>query len=320
MIASPALLLAHGGASHAAPALETTRVRLVHDPSICVAPQYLAEDLLRVEGFKEIEYVAGTDGLGTKLIAAGRADVMMEFAGLYLRKIDAGDPIVLLGGVHIGCFEIFGGEDVRTVRDLRGKRIAVLGEDTPEHIFLSAVLAYVGLDPRKDVRWEAHSPEDSIQLLADGNVDAFAGFPPIPQELRRRGIGRRILSTTADRPWANYFCCMTGANRDFVRRNPLATKAILRAILKSADVCQSDPDGTAQFMVNRGYTGDPVQTAQALREIPYRRWRDYDPEDTIRFYGLRLREAGMVTRTPNRLLAEAAEWRFLRELKEELRN
>src|SRR5690348_7538475 len=106
----------------AVPGLETTRVRLVHDPSICVAPQYLAEELLRADGFTQVEYVQATDGLGTRLVAAGGADLMLEFAGLYLNRIDAGDPLVVLAGVHVGCFEIFGGEQVRTLRDLKGKR------------------------------------------------------------------------------------------------------------------------------------------------------------------------------------------------------
>src|SRR5215831_8174312 len=63
----------------AEPPPEMTRIRLVHDPSICVTPQYLAEELLRADGFNEVQYVEATDGLGTKLIAAGGADMMMEF-------------------------------------------------------------------------------------------------------------------------------------------------------------------------------------------------------------------------------------------------
>src|SRR5260221_434421 len=57
-----------GAVSTQAADLETRRIRLIHDPSICVAPQYLAEGLLRAEGFTDIEYVEATDGFGTKLI------------------------------------------------------------------------------------------------------------------------------------------------------------------------------------------------------------------------------------------------------------
>src|SRR5262249_59105207 len=88
---------------------ETTAVRLIHDPSICVAPQYLAEELLRADGFSDVQYIEATDGSGARVVGTGGADMMMEFAGVYVSRIDAGDPILLLGVVHIGCFEVFGG-------------------------------------------------------------------------------------------------------------------------------------------------------------------------------------------------------------------
>jgi len=303
----------------AEPPPETTRIRLVHDPSICVTPQYLAEELLRADGFSEVQYVEATDGLGTRLIAAGGADMMMEFAGVYVTRIDVGDPIVLLGGVQLGCFEVFGGARVRALRDLKGKRVAVLGEGTPEHVFLSSVVAYTGLDPRRDIRWELHPPEESMRLLAEDQVDAYAGFPPVPQELRARKIGHLVLSTTTDRPWSQYFCCMVGAHRDFVRKHPVASKRALRAILKAATLCATDPEGAARFIMSRGYIDKLDYAAQAFREIPYTRWREYNPEDTVRFYALRLHEVGMIKSSPQKIIAQGTDWRFLNDLKKELK-
>src|SRR6266511_4482074 len=148
------LLGVHPRPTTAEPPPETTRLRLVHDPSICVTPLYLAEELLRADGFSAVQYIETTDGFGTKVVAAAGADMMMEFTGVYLTRIDAGDPIVLLGGVHIGCLELFGGSQVQAIRDLKDKRVAVLGEGSTEHVFLSSVVAYVGLDPRLDIRWD----------------------------------------------------------------------------------------------------------------------------------------------------------------------
>jgi NitT/TauT family transport system substrate-binding protein len=303
----------------AEPLPETTRIRLVHDPSICVTPQYLAEELLRADGFSEVQYIEATDGFGTKVVAAGGADMMMEFTGVYLTRIDAGDPIVLLGGVHNGCFELFGGVKVQAIRDLKDKGVAVLGEGAADHVFLSSVVAYVGLDPRRDIRWEAHPPEEAMRRLGAGTVDAFAGYPPVPQELRARGIGHLVLSTTTDRPWSQYFCCMVGAHRDFVRKHPVATKRALRAILKAATLCATDPEQAARFIVSRGYTGELTYAAQALREIPYANWREYDPEDTVRFYALRLHEVGMIKSRPQKIIAQGTDWRFFNELRKELK-
>lgn len=41
----------------AEPPPEITKLRIVREPSICIAPQYAAEELLKAEGFVDVEYV-----------------------------------------------------------------------------------------------------------------------------------------------------------------------------------------------------------------------------------------------------------------------
>jgi NitT/TauT family transport system substrate-binding protein len=93
----------------------------------------------------------------------------------------------------------------------------------------------------------------------------------------------------------------------------------LRALLKAIDFCAADPAAAARRLVNEGITDRYDYALQTLTELPYDRWREYDPEDTLRFYALRLHEAGMVTSTPQKILAEGTDWRFLNELKRELK-
>ncbi len=140
----------------------------------------------------------------------------------------------LLAGVHSGCFELFGTERVRAIRDLKGKTVAVLGLGEAEHVFVSSMLAHVGLDPRKDVRWVASPPVDSIHRLAEGSVDAYLAFPPFAQELRARKIGHVVTNSTVDRPWSQYFCCMVVGRSEFVRKHPVATKRAIRAVTWAA--------------------------------------------------------------------------------------
>ena len=40
------------------------------------------------------------------------------------------------------------------------------------------MVSYVGLDPNKDINWVKHRPGEAMQLLADGKIDAYLGFPP----------------------------------------------------------------------------------------------------------------------------------------------
>jgi NitT/TauT family transport system substrate-binding protein len=179
--------------------------------------------------------------------------------------------------------------------------------------------AYVGLDPRKDIRWVKHSADESMQLLADGKIDAYLGFPPNPQELRAKKIGRVVVNSAVDRPWSQYFCCMLVGNREFVRKNPVATKRALRAILKSADICAVAPEKVAKQVVAKGLAKNYDYTLQAIKELPYSRWRELDPEDTVQFYSLRLREVGMIKSSPQKIIAQGADWRFSRELKKALK-
>src|SRR2546426_7749672 len=185
----------------AEPPRETTRLRLTKVNAICVAPEYAAEELLRAEGFTDVEYVhkAGTVGK-EKGLAAGDVDLTLHFAAPLVVRLDSGDPIVILAGVHTGCFELFGTERVRAIRDLKGKTVAVRGLGEAEHVFVSSMLAHVGLDPPKEVRWVAAPPVDSIHRLAEGSVDAYLAFPPFAQELRARKIGHVATNSTVDRP------------------------------------------------------------------------------------------------------------------------
>jgi NitT/TauT family transport system substrate-binding protein len=160
---------------------------------------------------------------------------------------------------------------------------------------------------------------DPLELFVQGELDAFLGFPPEPQELRARHGGHVILNTTTDRPWSQYFCCMLASNRDYVRKYPVATKRVLRAVLKAADLCASEPDRVARRIVAGGFAETYDYALQALNEIPYDKWRDYDPEDTMRFYALRLHESGLIKSSPNKIIADGTDWRFLNELKRELK-
>ena len=112
---------------------------------------------------------------------------------------------------------------------------------------------------------------------------------------------------------------MISVNRDFYRSHPVAAKRAARAILKAADICGVDPDGAARLLVARGHTPSYDYAQATLRNLPYRAWRDFDPEDALRFYGLRLQEAGLIKSSPKKLISEGVDWRILRELRKELK-
>ena len=301
--------------------LETTTITLVKSRSLCVAPQYVAEQLLRSEGFSEVRYVTSDAGINqARVIARGEVDFSLHFAPALLLPIDAGEKITIIAGVHVGCFELFATERVRSIADLKGRTVGVPELGTSTHLFLSTMAAHVGLDPAKDINWVVSPSVAPMELFADGKIDAFLGFPPEPQQLRARKVGRVVVNSSVDRPWSQYYCCMLGGNTAFIRKNPVATKRVLRAILKATDFCASDPASAARYIVDRGFADQYEHTLDMLKQVPYNKWRDYDPEDTLRFYALRMREAGIIKSGPNKIIADGTDWRFFNELKRELKS
>jgi NitT/TauT family transport system substrate-binding protein len=311
----------------AEPPPETTTIRLEKDPITCIAPQVFQE-LLRAEGFTDIRYVDLTDAYIRRaesaatvpipdMIAHGDVDFARAFAPSLVISMNARAPLTILAGLHLGCFEIFGKENIYGIADLKGRTVGVDGPDDRSLLIIMAAL--VGLDPARDIRWVENGSVGSMQLFADGKIDAFLTLPPALQEVRARNIGHVIASSITDRPWSEYYCCMLGARAEFVRQYPVATKRVLRAILKGVDLCVSEPTQAAQLLIDRGYATRYDYALQALSEVRYDIWRDYDPEDSLRFYALRLHEAGLIKSAPEKLIAEHTDWRFLNELKRELK-
>ena len=295
---------------------EVTTIRLAKVPGICIAPQYVAEELLKLEGFSDVQYVDVPLDAIHRSVGSDKIDISMGFIANHIVELDAETPIKLLSGVHAGCFELFGTKRVNAIRDLKGKRVAVPALRSAHHNFIACMATYVGVDPKREIEFITHPVAESARLLAEEQVDALMGFPPVPQELRQKKIGHVIVNSGLDRPWSQYFCCIVAGNREFVRRYPVATKRALRAIAKSTNFCAAEPEQAARLVAAKGYQYD--YALQTMNEIRYGRWQDFDPEDAVRFYSLRLREAGMIKSIPSRIMAHT-DWRFFNELKRELK-
>jgi NitT/TauT family transport system substrate-binding protein len=295
---------------------EVTTLRLGYDPNMCGAPEYIADDLLRAEGFTDIHHVTPKQ---RSPVAGGELDFDFESAAFLVSHLDAGEPITALAGIHVGCYELFAHEPIRTISDLRGKTVGIQREGSSSHLLVSIMAAHVGLNPHTEINWITNADYNFKELFIDGKVDAFLGAPPKSQELRARKIGRVILNPVTDQPWSQYFCCLLYSNRAFVRDHPIATKRALRAILKATDMCANEPETAARGLVDGRFTDSYQYALQTLTELPFDKWREFDSEDTLRFYALRLREVDMIKSTPQEIIAAGTDWRFLNELKRELK-
>jgi NitT/TauT family transport system substrate-binding protein len=295
--------------------LETTTVRLAKIPVICFAPQYVCEDLLRVEGFTDIRYVDTKPSAFGQGLAEGKYDFASNVTAQNVVLVDSGLPITLVAGIHAGCYELFASDGIRSIRDLKGKRVGTIAATD----LLEMMAAFVGLDPKKDLTIINDPEAKPLDQFIQGKLDAYMALPPEPQLLHARGFGEVIVRTATDRPWSQYFCCTLAARRDYVARNPVATKRVIRAMLKAADLCASEPERAARRLVDGGFVDNYEYALQTLNDNPYAHWRDYDAEDTVRFYALRLHEVGVIKKSPQRIIADGTDLRFFDELKRELK-
>jgi NitT/TauT family transport system substrate-binding protein len=305
---------------------EVTAIRIQReefDSPICLAPEFVAEELLRAEGFTDVQYVITRNGPAfTQAFERGEIDFGFMFAPGAIRRLDDGLPITVVAGVHPGCFELFVHDPVRTVTDLKGRRVGVPDvRGGAAQLYVSIMAAHVGVDPEKDIEWiTTDDVARPMQLFVRGEIDAYLAFVTDFPELRSRKIGRAILNMALDKPWSQYFCCLWVGNADFVREHPVATKRALRSILKATDQCRTEPEQAVRRLVERGFIKlDHAGALQALNEIPWASWRELDPEDSMRFYALWMHEFGDLDATPNQIIAAGTDWRFLNELKRELK-
>jgi NitT/TauT family transport system substrate-binding protein len=302
--------------------LETTTVRLPRwiGSGYCWAAEYIAGELMRADGLTDVRYVEADRGVdSSEWIARGETDFDLNYPPNQIRSIDAGVPIKVLTGLHSGCLELIANDSIHSITDLRGKRIGVTIFNSSAHTWLVLMAAYVGLDSVNDIQWVESEKATPAEFFVEGKIDAFLAAPPNAQKMRAQKIGHTILDNAVDRPWSQYFCCMISGSADYVSRYPVATKRVLRAILKAADLCVSDPQRVAQQLIDRGFLPEDDYALQTLREIRYDRWRDYDPEDSLRFYALRMQETGMIESTPQKIIADGTDWTFLNGLKRELK-
>jgi NitT/TauT family transport system substrate-binding protein len=323
LAAGTAAILAASPAGAAEGAPETTTVRFVDfGGGSCTIPHFVAEDLLRADGFTDVQYVyMGVNQSTISMIANDEVDFSLDYASALAMAVDTGVPMKALGGIHVGCYVLFGQDGINSVLELKGKKVGVgpaLGTDP--HVFIGAMATYVGLDPLKEIDWVV-SETTPLQLFTERKIDAMLAFPPEAQEMQAKKIGHVVVNSLVDPPWSQYFCCLTLASTAYIQKYPIATKRVLRALVKATDLCASDPEQALRITIDKGHAKPETggYLLQALRAIPYTSWRDHDPEDTIRFFALRLREAGMVRSSPQKVIAEGTDWHFIDELKRELK-
>jgi NitT/TauT family transport system substrate-binding protein len=239
----------------------------------CEAPIFMAVEkgFFKEEGL-DVELVKCEWSKYKDVLALGGFDITHHLVMYFLKPIEQGLDVKFTGGIHTGCLRVQAGTktEIKTVQDLRGKRIGVPGMGTPPFIFANRVLGANGIDAMKEIQWKVFPAGELGLALDKGEVDAVADSEPIGSLLLADGKVRNIADQAKDIPYKDEYCCAVIVNGKYLTKNPQATAAATRALLKGAKWVQTNPAAAARLSVEKKYlASNPELNTKAIGNLSY---------------------------------------------------
>jgi NitT/TauT family transport system substrate-binding protein len=249
------------------------KVRLGYMGLTCEAPIYIAKEngFFEAEGL-DVELLKTEWTQFKDLLNLGKIDLGQQPIMMFLKPIEEGLNVKMTAGVHKGCLRIQAATKgkIKTVEDLRGKRIGVPGMGTPPFIFANRVLSRNNIDPRTQIEWRVFPSGELPLALQKGEVDAVATSEPIGSLLLAEGKVQNIADLGVDNQYADEYCCSIMLNGKFATDRRDVCAATVRALLKGAKWVQANPRAAARLSVDKGYlASNPELNAKALGALPF---------------------------------------------------
>ena len=280
----------------------------------CEAPIFAAYEngYFKEEGL-DVELVKTSWDSLLQGLSFGRFDATHTLVPYLLKPIEQGLEVKMTGGIHHGCLRIqaWGKSNIKSVEDLKGKRIAVSTMGSPPMIFAYRVLAAHGMDVNKDVTWVVF-PADSTELAMErGQVDAIADSEPIGSLLLSHGTVRTIADQSKDDPFKDEYCCAVVVSKDLASHDPVAAAKVTRALLKGAKWVGVNPMAAAKLSAEKKYlAATPELNATALALL------HYVPgvstcERSIALQAIEMKKAGMLSASTDPAALAQRGWQAL---------
>ena len=195
-----------------------------------------------------VNFSGSTDQL-LESIATGKADAGVGMIHRWLKPLESGFDVKLVGSSHGGCVRLVGSEaaGVTSLKALKGKTIAVSDLNSPGKNFFSILLVKAGLDPEKDVSWRQF-PGDMLGVAVEkGEAHAIADGDPNLFIIQRRTKGLVDLASNLSGEYASKTCCVLGVSGNIVRNEKRVAASLARAINEASDFVANYPAETAKI-------------------------------------------------------------------------
>src|SRR3954470_8723840 len=249
------------------------KVRVGYIGLTCEAPIFTAYEkgFFKEEGL-DVEFVRCEWATYKDALALGQFDITHHLVMYFLKPLEQGLDVKFTGGIHRGCLRVQSAKDgpIKTIQDLRGKRIGVPGMGTPPFIFANRVLGARGIDPGKEITWRVFPAGELGLALERGEVDAIADSEPIGTLLLAGGKVQNVADQAKDTPYSDEYCCAVIVNGKYLGKNPKAVAGATRAMLKGAKWVQANPVAAAKLSADKKYIAStPELNAIAISNINY---------------------------------------------------
>src|SRR6516225_12262281 len=277
-----------------------TKIRVGYIGITCEAPIFCAVEngFFEEEGL-DVELVKCEWSKYKDVLALGGFDITHHLIMYLLKPIEQGLDVKFTAGIHQGCLRVQTATsgNIKTVKDLRGKRIGVPGMGTPPFIFARRVLTANGIDGSRDVTWTVYPAGELGLALEKGQVDAVADSEPIGTLLMADGKVRNIVDQATDAPYKDEYCCAVVVNGKFLANNPKAAAAATRALLKGAKWVEANPAAAARLSVEtQPLASNPGLNTAAIPPLRHPHIVS-EAEDAVRSAGKESMTAGMLSPT-----------------------
>ena len=241
-----------------------TELNYLFNGGACVSAKYLAEELGYYEEYgSNATYVQG--GSVVETVGTGQCMWGTDHIATMLVPVTNGVKMTFVCGAHIGCKSIYvpADSDIQSVEDLKGKTIAIHdGTGNSDQNICYRLLDEYGVDPTTDV--EFTNIEDNAATVAgmeNGEVDAtiFSDYfvmANYPDDMRM------ICSITYSPEFQDEACCVTAMNNDFLEKNPVHAKYIVKAIKRAGEYARLNSEDAVQLM----YDTDKMTGEQAVQQ------------------------------------------------------
>ena len=262
------------GVSRAQEPVKLKHVRIGTGPGTCQAPIFVAHELgfFKKEGL-DSELILSEFDVQKEQLATGKIEAVSGLLDKWLKPMEQGLDIKFSAGIHFGCLQILVPIDspIKSVKDLKGKRIGVPVIGDGPTVFASRVLVKYNLNPKSDVQWVAF-PQQMLELAMERkDIDAMSLGDPLTEIAVQQGKARALVNESLDAPWKNDYCCLVALNGAFAQRDPRTAAAITRAILNASIWVREHPREAASLMIEKGYipSKDIQLNAYLLRSYNY---------------------------------------------------